>query len=628
LTGVDWVRLLPAVAFISLIPGLPFAIHLARKSDTPALVCATSPLLSITITYLSLGTLNIVGLNPNLTLFGIFLLCLTVIGLISLRPYGQREVVAFVEPLIQVIPAAIVGLAIWAKAYSDVNFVAPNDDGFRHNLWIARIADVKSVLPWDSFVDSPLQKLGSGGGFYPFAWHGASAVTGSMTGVAVPILSLGLVVSFWILVLPLGLVALARLLSSEMKLLGATAAVLVQLYPLVPANPLSWGSLTSCVGVALLPSAFVMCVVAMKTRIPAAVLAATTGAVGLALVHTPEAGSVIVMSVGAAFLLLRDLSKRQALYLGCALLACGLPVTYLYRDFIFGGLDSIKSLYGAIEPNWERAIGGFFALNINTSLTSSILSLLFVIGAISIAYMRVGVWFIGALGALFFVYLASGSGSGSLSPFRVLTSPWYASYERTSWVVVPFAALTSAYVLVLVLRAGSERGLFLYIASLGFLVLSITLIAREQVALVVGALRKGSLVNEVVGFSDRGLIDRLEQRLEPDEVVLTLAGDGSTYVFMYNKIPATGGRNYGRSGEISDDIATIYRDLGDICASHPAQEAIENERIGAFVFGDWYVAWGGPAWSEERVRQLPGLKFVEKGDHLMVAIPDLAKCDK
>jgi hypothetical protein len=612
--------------FISIIPGLPWAILLARKSGNPYIVSAGSPLLSITVTYLSLGIVNLVGLHPNLRTFGFLLSLGTLLGLFFLRPFGSREVLDFLIPLFHVVPAVVVGLVIWGKSYSDINFVAPNADGFRHNLWIARISDVRSVLPWDSFIDSPLQKMGSGSGYYPFAWHSASAVAGSVSGVAVPVLSLGLVVSFWVLVLPLGLVALARLIAPEMQALGAMAAVLTQLYPLTPGNPLSWGSLTTCIGIALLPITFALSVVAMQTRLPVVIVGALTGVIGLILIHTPEGGSVIVMSVGAAFFLLRDLSKRQLASLSLVIFACGAPLAYLYRDFIFGGLNSLEALYGAVEPQWERAVGGFLTLNINTGLTSSLLSMLFVAGVISIAYMRVGVWFIGALGALLFIYLASGAGTGFLSWFRVLTSPWYASYERTSWVVVPFAALTSAYVLALVLRTGWERSFLRYLLSLSVLLLLITAVAREQVALVVGALRKGSLANEVVGFPDRALIDRLHRRLGKDEVVLTLAGDGSTYVYMYNKLPATAGLNYGRSGELSDQLATIYRDLRDLCASQSAQEAIRKEKVGAVVFGDWYYAWGGPSWSEEQVRTLSGLKFIERGDHLMVAVPELTRC--
>jgi hypothetical protein len=149
---------------------------------------------------------------------------------------------------------------------------------------------------------------------------------------------------------------------------------------------------------------------------------------------------------------------------------------------------------------------------------------------------------------------------------------------------------------------------------------------RQQLDATTTQLAKGPEVAEVVGKKDRPLLQRLKQRLKDDEIVFTFANDGSTYAFMYEGILTTAGQVYNKAGDRSALIEALNRDIRSICSSPQAQEAVKVEKIGAFIFGDRLLGWGPPGWQKAEVKSLGGLKLVDSGDHLFVAIPDFDNC--
>ena len=619
-------QLAVALGFLFLVPGLPIAIHFSRIIDRPWACLAMTPLFSIAGIYFSLYILNFLGIRPSFVLYGSALFVLT--GWVTFRQLSSHKhnLRQIVTPLLCVIPAAVLSLVTWVQSYSLFNFAAPNQDAFNHNFWIARIAQVNSVLAADSRIDSPLQGLGTGDGFYPFAWHSAVAVASELARIPSPIISLASMFLLWGISLPLALFALAREWSPEAKYVGFVAGILVQVYPLVPGVPMSWGSMSSCAGIALLPVSFLVVIVAMKERSFVSTIVGMAAFLTMIFVHTPEAATLAVLTICVIPFFLSNVRIGTLVKLGGIGLACIAPMLILFRSYIFVDTYPLRLLFGAPNPSWENAIGNFVTMGVNVPMGPSVLSLLFVIGLVVAAYRKYSFWLFTGLFGIFFVYLTSGAPSGILTSIRIFTAPWYASYERTAWVAVPFFALISAVPIAAIADKFSSQKIVLKSVGGAIACALLITVVYQQYQPTITQLKKGPALSEVVGKNDVPMLQRLKKRLKKDEIVFTFANDGSTYAFLYEGILTTAGSTFNRFGKSSELIAALNRDIRSICSSPEARLAITQEKIGAFVFGDRLLGWGPPGWQPADIRSLPGLRVVDSGDHLTVAIPYLGSC--
>ena len=618
-------QLLAFAVYITLVPGFPLAVHLARKADNWRLVLAAAPVFSIGANYFLLSALNIVGIRPSLWVVGALLIVATLALSARCGVPSRSEFRSLARETAAILPAAALGALIWQRAYAGYLFVAPNQDALNHNRWIARIADVGSALVQDSKVDSPLQKLGSGSTYYPMAWHSAVAVGSELSDLAIPAASLVSVAVFWIFVLPAGMSALAKLWSPQTRHLGALAAVLVQLYPLVPGVPLASGSMTSVIGVALLPVAVTLSAYMLLDSDRVLVASAVGVGATMFFIHTQEAATLSVI-VFVQFLTIANERIRRNLVRICVPAALGLALTlWIQRDYIFGGRRRLEDLFGGTNPSWSNAIGSFFAMDINTALGFSILTLLFIVGLITSSRDGRDRWMIYAVVALLGVYLIAGSGSGVLSKFRILTAPWYASYERTLWVVVPFAALLSAYSIVRLLLTNTSgnllrRSLFAALASALMIV-----VVFQQVVPVIAQLRSGPARSAMIGPRDLELLAASRSYIGPDEIAIGSGADGTIYPFIYYGLKVTGGMAIGRDGEPSHDVAVIMGNLPDLCSNPEARASFARAHVAALFLAKRGVG-GAAQWTDAEARQLKGLDVVLSGELLMLLVPHFEEC--
>jgi hypothetical protein len=621
-------KVIVASGFFFFVPGLPVALFVSTKLNRPWAALGLSPFFSIAGIFVSLYGLNFIGIRPNLMLFGLLLTLISAILTVLQLQQNRSLIRAAVWPLLSAVPAALLSIAVWLTSYANFNFAGPNQDAFNHNFWIARIAQVQSVLAADSRIDSPLQQLGSGQGFYPFAWHSAVAVAGSVVSVPLPMLSLASILVLWGVALPLGLFALAKEWAPEAKYLGFIAGVLVQLYPMVPGVPMSWGSMSSCAGIALLPISFFLVIVAMHRRDLFATAVAMVGFLVMIFVHTPEAATLGVLAVSVIPLFIAKIKFRTLIGLAGAALICIAPMLILFRSYIFVDTYPLRLLFGAVNPSWENALGSFVTMGVNVPIGPSMLSLLFLVGLVVASHRKYQMWMFTGIFGMLLVYLTAGAPSGVLTSLRIFTAPWYASYERTAWVAVPFVALISAVPLSALLErtASTKRLPHMFGIAAAFSMMLVVL--NQQIDPLVTQFKKGPETSEVVGEADRPMLHRLKQSLKKDEIVFTFANDGSTYAFMYEGILTTSGLTYNRDGEESALIAALNRDIRSICTSPDARQAILQEKVGAFIFGDRLLGWGPPGWQPADIRSLPGLRVVDTGQHLTVAVPDLDSCQQ
>lgn len=619
-------QLFISLTYFLLIPGLPLTIWLSRHLTRPHVCFALTPFISISVNFFLLYFLNFIGIRPPLVIYALILLTVSIVFLVRSKDDILVILRANALPALSAIPAAALSFYIWATSFAEYNFVAANQDAFNHNFWIARIAQVHSVMAADSFVNSPLQGLGTGSGFYPFSWHSAVAVAHSVGSVPIPILSLATTIVLWGFVLPLGLSALAREFAPHLKTLGLVAGVLVQLFPLVPGVPMSWGSMVSTIGIAFLPIGFLVVIIAFEKRNVISSLFAMFAFISLIFIHTPAAASLGVLAVFSSIAYLRYFKRKVLVKLLLAVAISMAPILILFRSYIFFDTESARLLFGAVYPFWENAIGSFMMMSVNVVHTPVLLTLLLIIGIAYVAYLRLSPALLLGTFGIFMIYLISGAPTGILNDLRIITTPWYASYERTAWVAVPFIALICAIPVCALYESANKMSRAQRTIGLTVAILIIGGVARQQLDATTIQLSNGPRVSEVVGKKDRPMLQRLKSTLNDDEIVYTFANDGSTYAFMYEEILTTSGRTFNRFGEESELIELVNNNIRTICSNPAAQAAITTEKIAAFVFGGRLLGWGPPGWQREDIESLGGLKLVDSGQYLFVAVPDFQNC--
>ncbi len=613
------------VGFFLLVPGLPLAVLVARKADNWAMVPALSPLFSVGGNYAILSALNLIGLRFELKIFAILMTVLTVIALLRLARPTVSEIKKILAVLVYVAPSTAFGVYIWTRAFSGYAFLAANQDSFNHNKWIARIIQTNSGLLRDSFVGSPLQKLGAGRSFYPIAWHSAVAIGTSLSGLFTPEASLLSIAVLWVFVLPCGLQVLAKLWNPDVVFVGTIAGLLVQMYALVPGVPLSWGSMTSAAGVSLLPVSLAVGIYALKQldRFWAAIFIGT--ATILFFVHTPEAATFLVLVLGAIISGSFSIGKRLVFFASAAVVTFGIPLLVIFRSTIFGGWSDLDGLFGAVQPNWDNAVEHFFRLDVNVVVGSTFLALLFMYGLIQSLESRDQRWFPVGVLSLLLVYLISGAPDGPLHQLRFLTLLWYASYERTLWVVVPFAALASAIPIARFMDRPHSLRPWRFVLAQAFGVSILVLLMTIQITPTINQLRSGPQKSAMVGTEDIEVMRQSLSFIRKGEIALSWGGDGSTYPFMYFQVPLTAGGDLDRSGESSRDLTAIYSNIANLCNKKISRDIFSRNKISVVYFGTT-IAWGEVIWTESEVRRLKGLKIVGVGEKLIVTVPNMGAC--
>jgi hypothetical protein len=600
-------------------------ILLARSTGNWRLPLAVSPILSLGANYLSLTVVNYLGVRPNLAAFGIAMTSGTLVWLWRIQAPLASEVARVASSIVTIAPATIVGGIIFRKAYSGYVLIAPNQDSVNHNRWIARIAISGSALMRDSEVSSPVQRLGSGRGFYPFAWHTTIAIASKLASLPAPKASFLSTVVFWTVALPAGVSALALFVAPKIRHVGPLAALLVQLYPLTPGVPLSWGSMTSCVGVALLPSAATCSAYMLRETTRLWTVTAIWAASALFFIHTPEAATLLVL-LAVQFLTIKNGRVRKNLMrLTAGMAVFLLPAMWIFRGYIFGDHTKVRELFGATQVSWWFAIRSFFEMSINTNLKFTLLTVLFIAGLVLAIADRIESWVVVGTGAILLVYLTSGAGDTFLASFRIFTAPWYASYERTLWVAVPFAALFSAYAVAKVLPANLPGPPVLRCVGAVSAAAVMIVVVRQQVRPVVGQLRSGPDRSAMIGGRDLGLIERSRAIVKPDQIAIGFDADGTIYPYAYEGVRVTAGAILGNDGNPSAGIREIMTNIHNLCASQAARDAFATERVAA-VFVAKRGVWGQPLWTEADIRELTGLKLVENGDFLALLAPDFGGC--
>lgn len=615
-------------AVLFLAPGLPVALWLLRRgyiTDVRS-VSALAPLISIVSGYFVLIGLNLFGVRPPLQLIGLGLLAA---GFEVFRRIGREFLKSNLKlvagSLRAAVPSFVVGATIWGVSYRGYIFVAPNEDSYRHNLWISRISDVRSVLGSDVLGDSPLMRIGASGGKYPLAWHSFVGIWSDLLRSPIPILSFGSVFVLWAFVMPLGINVLAKRWAPDMVHLGLVAGVIAQLIPLVPGEPISWGAMTTPVGISLLPISASLVAFGVSERQLRHKLVAVGIIVGLVAIHTPEAATALVVMVAAGMVVFAQRGIRPILLGVAAFVVAGGMGIFVYRQTLSGGIDGLKVLWGATSPGIGWSIGSLATMTVNSVGTGLPLAILLVSGLVLAARGRVLAEALAVFAGLALVFYVSGAPDSVFGRFRVLTSPWYASYERTLWVMVPFAAIFAAVPIVLLANRKSAL-LHVRVTSLACALIVSLWFAYYQIQDTVKQVREAPREWSVVGESDRELFSRLSSRISKDSLIVTFGRDGGTYAYMFEGLPVTAGQSEDITGKPSSYLSLVYSNIDSLCDVASELMRPEAPNIAYFLFGTRVNPWGTVGRSLGEVESLPGLRVVDKGDFVIAAEPDFSSC--
>lgn len=607
------------------IPGLPivFLLKMFFKKNIDVLVA--TPFISILFNYLIVSALNIFGIHLDLKIIAISSLAIGTVAVLTLARSFHDMIALPYKLLLTLCFTTTTTVFVWLTAYQDYVFVAPNTDGKHHNFYISRIIQISSVLPSDVLVASPMTPLDRSDDFYPLAWHASIAVPSALLDVRSPVSSIVSTLFFLSVILPIGIWKLTPKLTGGASYTAPFAAMLVQVAPLFPGIPISWGAMPSVIGISLLPGATYLLLrddemMSLKNLSLIGVVFAA-----LTLIHPPEAFSFIF--IFGLLVVSRELKNLKTVLVLLTPVAIVVGIIFILglNQIITRKFTELLNLQGAVA-SLDFLISGLFQMNINTGHEQQLFALLFIAGLLLGTTQSLSRNLFLVVAPLVLVFFASGADSQPLSRLRWLTTPWYASYERTLWILVPFVAIivaTSVFLWV-----GTEDGR-----------LSYNLIVRSMVGLVVmcllfgnltsstvQVLRKGQWENSALAKSDLNVF-KISAQLQGDEgVIYTERNQGTKYAFMYEGVRVSNGI-YGFTGFQREGLQIFADLLRNICDSpEQAAELIKTEKISGVLLSTRNLSWEAPTWSGYEITNLTGFEIVARGQNTYLLKPALEKC--
>lgn len=562
------------------------------------------------VTFLSGNLLNRLGLFPEpsfiLIPFGIGLL----IFITRKRTVNWPEAFrSWFGLLSSSSPAIFIGAFVWFKAFESVPFIAPNQDGFHHNLWIRRAMELNSFRSQDLKVDSPLTQVGMGNGIYPFGWHTSVGSWAPLAPIAPPMFALLTVAILWVVFLPFGIsVAMKEWLrDSPLPLIPATitATTFVQVIPILPGVPLSWGSMTSIIGISFLP--FILAEIGDLSKSKTFLYFFYLGLLllGVVVVHPPEAATAFTFFGLMILAKIRSFSPKSiAILSGIGLLGVGVAA-YTYRGFLTSGIDYVRQYWGAAFPDPTWAVGSFFSLSIRAPGTGMAIAVLFISGIIVASKQLHSSVPMYALITCLGPYLLSGGSTEPLATLRILSMPWYASYERTLWITVPFAAMFAGVAISRVWSLIERPSIGKMTSHIAALVLFV-LFVNHQLPQAISQMREGVVQSMVVFEDDEEVYQIAHRLLEDGKVIFAPGQDGGSYGYMFKGLPITFNEPLDLNGTPDDYIATLGSTWKNICAleSNVLDEIIL--RVGGILVSERAIPWGTPGTSKFEIMNLGG----------------------
>jgi hypothetical protein len=405
-----------------------------------------------------------------------------------------------------------------------------------------------------------------------------------------------------------------------------SAAIISQTIPLMPGVPMTWGAMASVVGIAIIPS-ILLAVTFLWDDFSYTHLVFSMFLIGgLFFVHPPEAVylGILLGFITMAQFFLRSESKRKMFALSG--IVAVIFALFLFRNQIATQIELLSTLLGGADRSINETLGSILTMSINTSSNQLVLGVLFIWGIYFLKSVSssklVGVSLLLAV----LIYLVSGSNTWPLEKLRILTLPWYASYERTAWQLVPIVSLIAAIPIAIMVHKVVNTRLSIKNFVIGaFLVLTITI---QTIAGIQGQsemMRKGLQQNQIAGPGSRDLFNKAKSIQDDDSYFLTVSGDGSAYAYMFNNVAVSNGA-YDKNGLTSESLKEVSSSLGRICEIKGIEQLIASNNLSGVIVGSRRYAWETAPYSRNQILSFKGFDTVTTSEDLVLLKFNLDKC--
>lgn len=396
--------------------------------------------------------------------------------------------------------------------------------------------------------------------FYPAAWHAVTSLvaiaSGAQIAVAANMVSLVITAAVW----PLGIAWLTRVAAPQLRHADALAGALSAGLLVFPILLFQWGVLfPNALSIALLPAAVAVTIrlliqltMARAERRPWPLL--TRDAVfvlaGLGALAVAQPSSILVWVVLVyAWILGWVLRGGRA-----GLRAWLVPVVVLLAStalFTLLWLQLARGTSGSHWPPFRSKPQALLDVLVNGQLMlppAYAMSVLMIVGLVVAVRARRSRWIAFAWVGLSELYAIS-AGIGHPGLRRWLLGPWYADPYRlgslAALVVVPLAAIGLAWLIQLLVRRFSARLPAIegtataiaigVVAAVGILTLAVTPVVHMP-KVVEGEwdeqTRYASNVDAFLSPDERVLLERLDENVEPDAVIIGNPGTGTGFGYL------------------------------------------------------------------------------------------------
>ena len=636
---LDLFRAGAAAVWVLVVPGLPVSLYLMRRHGVIVLALALSPLVSVVLNLVLLCSLNVCGIYPNLRVYAAALALGTVVATWRVCRGRVSALVLRRLGLAVAAPVAVAGV-VWVMAYHGFRLASPNYDGLRHTFWIRRIIETGSVLGLDFHVEDPQAHVVDGSLVgvsefvtslmsYPQAWHTSIAAGAALTDAPVSMAAFLSTLSFWTVVLALGLIAFSRLWVQSV-FLGSLAAMIAQVLPQVPGSPMSWGSMTSVIGISMLPGVVALWIFAARSRDLRFWCLALVAPIGLALVHPSEAAAAVL--IGGACVAVERMQRRHwasGVTVLMATVGGFLLLLPILRALAPGAIATLSTTSATLPV--RIALHDFFTLGINTGAGQVVGGddrwlMIFVIAGIACAIVaRAPMYPLVAMIIVTFIFLASVLPNQFFQQFRPYTYPWWTSYERTAWDAAPFFALFAAYPAAIALRCHHRwRGPASVAAGIAVFLLAGGAVARGFQP-TVAFLHQTVDANQAPRPGADIVWNAAAARLRPGGLIITPPWEGALYSYTDAGLPVTNGANAG-SANRDAVVSSVLSNPPVVCTDPYIARTLAQQRMPLMILGDRGMGWVGQIRTREQIVGYGGWSVVAEGGGLYLMQLALERC--
>ncbi|GAA1328750.1 DUF6541 family protein [Leucobacter albus] len=394
------------------------------------------------------------------------------------------------------------------------------------------------------FAIGELTAPGSGGGFYPVAWHGLVALISQTTGTSVAVALNGFNIAIAALIWPSGVLLLVRQIVGNSSRIMLIAGVLLCAFPAFPLNMLFFGVLYPYfLGIALVPVVLAVLLQLLGTTrqsqlgSKAAIAVLLLGLMpGLTLSHPVAMMTVLAMSVPVVLVSVcagwRTATSSTRLWRILGLAAYG-AVGYVMLYKLRPGVKwpPRTSTLDALWRTLSLQIGGYGLPLIVAALTITGI-VLALRSKRPAAIAMVGMWSV--IAGLHFI-----TAGVSIPLLRGITGVWYGDTPRLEAampiVAIPLAVLAADRIVdVMVSRIPQGGQLPAGVIIFAFFFLA-TQASAGYPALIQKMQKSYSTEDDSILLSsdERTLLERIDQQIDSDEMVVGNPWTGTSLAYAF-----------------------------------------------------------------------------------------------